>query len=42
MLGIPDGLDYLPMVVGGALIVLICIEHLIALWRGLAIEPAGI
>jgi TRAP-type C4-dicarboxylate transport system permease small subunit len=42
MLGIPDGLDYLPMVVGGALIVLFCIEHLIALWRGQTIEPAGI
>lgn len=42
MLGVPEGLDYLPLVISGALIVLFCVEHLIALWRGQAIEEAGV
>ena len=42
MLGVPEGLDYLPLVIAGALIVLFCIEHLIALWRGQSVEEAGI
>jgi TRAP-type C4-dicarboxylate transport system permease small subunit len=42
MLGVPEGLDYLPLVISGALIVLFCVEHLIALWRGQTIEPAGV
>ena len=42
MLGVPEGLDHLPLVISGALIVLFCIEHLIALWRGQSIEPAGV
>jgi TRAP-type C4-dicarboxylate transport system permease small subunit len=42
MLGVPEGLDYLPLVISGALIVLFCIEHLIALWRGQTIEEAGV
>lgn len=42
MLGVPEGLDYLPLVIAGALIVLFCIEHLIALWRGHAVEAAGV
>lgn len=42
MLGVPEGLDYLPLVISGALIVLFCIEHLIALWRGTTIEEAGV
>jgi TRAP-type C4-dicarboxylate transport system permease small subunit len=42
MLGVPEGLDYLPLVIAGALMVLFCIEHLIALWRGVAVEPAGV
>lgn len=42
MLGVPDGLDYLPLVLGGGLIVLFCVEHLIALWRGQVVEPAGV
>lgn len=42
MLGVPEGLDYLPLVISGALIVLFCIEHLIALWRGQVIEEAGV
>ncbi len=42
MLGVPEGLDYLPLVISGALIVLFCVEHLIALWRGTMIEEAGV
>lgn len=42
LLGVPEGLDYLPLVIAGALIVLFCIEHLIALWRGQTIEEAGV
>ena len=42
MLGVPEGLDYLPLVISGALIVLFCVEHLIALWRGTTIEEAGV
>lgn len=42
MLGVPEGLDYLPLVIAGALIVLFCIEHLIALWRGQSVEEAGV
>ena len=42
MLGVPEGLDYLPLVISGVLIVLFCIEHLIALVRGQSIEEAGV
>lgn len=42
LLGVPEGLDYLPLVIAGVLIVLFCIEHLIALWRGEAIQEAGV
>jgi TRAP-type C4-dicarboxylate transport system permease small subunit len=42
ILGIPESLDYLPLLIGGALIVLFCAEHLLALWRREAVEPAGI
>ncbi len=42
MLGVPEGLDYLPLVIAGGLILLFCIEHLIALWRGNTIEEAGV
>jgi len=42
MLGVPEGLDFLPLVIAGALIVLFCIEHLIALWRGQRVESAGV
>lgn len=42
MLGVPEGLDYLPLVIAGALMALFCIEHLIALWRGQAVEEAGV
>ena len=42
LLGVPEGLDFLPLVIAGVLIVLFCIEHLIALWRGQPIEEAGV
>ena len=40
MLPVPDGIDYLPLVIAGALIVLFSIEHIIALLRGTVVEPA--
>ena len=40
MLPVPDGIDYLPIVIAGALIVLFSIEHIIALLRGETVEPA--
>jgi len=42
MLGVSEGLDYLPLVISGVLIVLFCIEHLIALVRGQDVEEAGV
>ena len=40
MLPVPDGIDYLPLVIAGALIVLFSIEHVIALVRGKVVEPS--
>lgn len=40
MLAVPAGLDFLPLVIAGVLIVLFSIEHIIALWRGEVVEPA--
>jgi TRAP-type C4-dicarboxylate transport system permease small subunit len=40
MLGVPEGADYVPLVVAGALIVLFSVEHIIALLRGQEVEPA--
>ncbi len=40
MLGVPEGLDYLPLVMGGALIVLFSVEHIVALLRGRVVEAA--
>ena len=40
MLPVPDGIDYLPVVICGALIVLFSIEHIVALARGTVVEPA--
>ena len=40
MLGVPEGADYVPLVVAGALIVLFSAEHIIALFRGIDVEPA--
>jgi TRAP-type transport system small permease protein len=40
MMPVPDGIDYLPIVIAGALIVLFSIEHIVALLRGTVVEPA--
>ena len=40
MLPVPDGIDYVPIVIAGVLIVLFSIEHVIALMRGTVVEPA--
>lgn len=40
MLPVPDGIDYVPLVIAGVLIVLFSVEHIIALLRGTVVEPA--
>jgi TRAP-type C4-dicarboxylate transport system permease small subunit len=40
MLPVPDGIDYLPIVIAGALIVLFSIEHIIALLKGEEVVPS--
>ena len=40
MLPVPDGIDYVPIVIAGVLIVLFSVEHVIALVRGTVVEPA--
>ena len=40
MLSVPSGLDFLPLVIAGVLIVLFCIEHIIALLQGKEVIPA--
>ncbi|MBP6899341.1 MAG: TRAP transporter small permease [Burkholderiaceae bacterium] len=40
MLPVPDGIDYVPLMLAGALIVLFSIEHIIANLRGQVVEPA--
>jgi TRAP-type C4-dicarboxylate transport system permease small subunit len=40
MLPVPDGIDYVPIVIAGVLIVLFSIEHIVAIVRGVDIEPA--
>ena len=40
MLPITDGIDYLPVLIAGVLIVMFSIEHIIALVRGTVVEPA--
>ena len=39
-LGIPEGLNHVPVAIAGVLIVLFSIEHIIALARGTVVEPA--
>lgn len=39
MLPVPDGIDYVPIVIAGGLIVLFSIEHMVALVRGVDVEP---
>ncbi len=40
MLGVPDAVDYVPLIIAGVLIVLFAVEHMIARWKGLKVEPA--
>jgi TRAP-type C4-dicarboxylate transport system permease small subunit len=40
MLAVPEGLDYLPLVISGSLIVIFSLEHVIALLRGEEVRPA--
>ncbi len=40
MLPVPDGIDYLAIVICGVLIVLFSIEHIVANLRGQTVEPA--
>jgi TRAP-type C4-dicarboxylate transport system permease small subunit len=40
MLPVPDGIDYVPLVVAGVLIVLFSVEHILANLRGEVVEPA--
>ena len=39
MLPVPDGIDYVPVMIAGVLIVIFSIEHVIALVRGQVVEP---
>jgi TRAP-type C4-dicarboxylate transport system permease small subunit len=40
MLGVPEGIDYVPLVIAGFLIVLFSVEHIVALLRGEVVKPA--
>ena len=40
MLPVPDGIDYVPLVIAGVLIVLFSIEHILANLQGRKVEPA--
>ncbi|MBA2675904.1 TRAP transporter small permease [Ramlibacter sp.] len=40
MLPVPDGIDYVPVLIAGVLIVLFSFEHVVALLRGTEVEPA--
>jgi TRAP-type C4-dicarboxylate transport system permease small subunit len=40
MLGVPEGMDYLPLLIAGVLVVLFSVEHIVALLRGIDVEPA--
>jgi TRAP-type C4-dicarboxylate transport system permease small subunit len=39
-LGIPEGLNHVPIALGGALIVVFAIEHIIALFKGETVVPS--
>jgi TRAP-type transport system small permease protein len=40
MLPLPDGIDYVPLMIAGVLIVLFSIEHIVANLQGQDVEPA--
>jgi len=39
MLPVPDGIDFVPVIIAGALILLFSIEHIFALVQGKVVEP---
>lgn len=39
MLPVPDGIDYVPVIIAGALILLFSVEHILALLRGQVVKP---
>ena len=40
MLPVPDGIDYVPVIIAGALIFIFSIEHIVAFLRGEVVEPS--
>jgi TRAP-type C4-dicarboxylate transport system permease small subunit len=40
MLPVPDGIDYVPVIIAGALIFIFSMEHIVALLRGEVVEPS--
>jgi TRAP-type C4-dicarboxylate transport system permease small subunit len=40
MLPVPDGIDYVPLIIAGVLIVLFSLEHILANLQGRTVEPA--
>jgi TRAP-type C4-dicarboxylate transport system permease small subunit len=40
MLPVPDGIDYVPVIIAGVLIVLFSVEHIIANLQGKVVEPS--
>jgi TRAP-type C4-dicarboxylate transport system permease small subunit len=40
MLPVPDGIDYVPVIIAGGLIFIFSIEHILALLRGEVVEPS--
>ncbi|MBM3558038.1 MAG: TRAP transporter small permease subunit, partial [Alphaproteobacteria bacterium] len=39
-LGLPEGLNHVPLVISGCLMVVFCLEHVLALAAGKEVEPA--
>ena len=40
MLPVPDGIDYVPLIIAGVLIVLFSVEHIVANLQGKVVEPS--
>lgn len=40
MLPLPDGIDYVPLIIAGVLIVLFSVEHIVAILRGQEVEAS--
>ena len=39
-LGLPEGINHLPLAIAGMLIALFSLEHIVALWRGEDVIPS--